>query len=360
MQRPTGFLWGRALLACLFLLVFSTRPAGAAPRIVATVIAERGDIQVQRSGTGAFHPLAFQALLTPGDLVRTGPDSEAALLFSDGSQVKINANSVLRISGGAPGRPKGSLFQALLGVIWAHLRPGQAIQTPTANIVVRGTEVHLAVAADGTTTLTVTEGDVSFFNAQGMVEVAAAQQSVAAPGKAPTPPVAVDVSGLLAWTADVAGLPLEFELPPLPPGPAADWNRVGQVRRGQGDLPGALAAFTQAELLSPNNGDARVGMALTYLSQGKTAEARAALEPVQDQPTARAVLGLADLHEGKSAEAEQNLKAALTQNPDSVPGPRPAGPGLSDPERSAGGGNDRAGSRPPARRTRRRPKARWQ
>ena len=314
--------------ACLFLVILILVPLGrvdAAPRAVATVLARRGALTVQSRGVGPFLPLGFQAALSAGDVIRTGPDGEAALLFRDGQQIKLNANSSLRIPGGAPARREQSLFQALLGVIWAHLRPGQRIEAPSANIVVRGTEVLLDVDPNGTTTLTVTEGEASFFNAQGTVEVAASQQSVARPGQAPTPPVAVDVSGLLVWTADVAGLPLEFEMPSPPPGPpglpddAGVWVRRGQASRRQGDLPGALAAFTQAERLSPNNAEARVGMALTFLSQGREAEARAALEPVRDQATALAVLGLADLHGGQSADAVRDLQASLTADPKLAP-----------------------------------------
>ncbi len=127
---------------------------------------------------------------------------------------------------------------------------------------------------------------------------------------------------MIAWTADVTALPLELELPPAapaPPGSAASWVSQGQALRGQGDLPDALAAFNQAEQLSPNNTDARVGMALTYLSQSRTAEARAALDPVRNQAMAQAALGLADLHEGKAEAAEQSLKASLAQNPDFAP-----------------------------------------
>jgi len=329
----------RALLACVLLLAFSSIPAGAAQRAAAIVIAERGDVRFARSGSGIFQRLGSQVELGVGDVVQTGPQGEAELLFSDGARIKMNVNSRLRISIGSRNSVQKNLFQALLGVIWAHLRPGQAIETPTANTVVRGTEVVLAVEGDGTTTLTVVEGEASFFNALGTVEVAASQQSIARPHQAPTPPVAVDVSGLIAWTADVAGLPLEFETMPetvLPqddaveadtletaaqrtPGDPAAWLRLGQARRRQGDLPRALAAFAQAEQLSPNNAEARVGMALTFLSQGRVADARLALFPVQDQAAPLAVLGLADLHEGKGREAQGHLQAALARGPNLAP-----------------------------------------
>ena len=322
MPRPSRLLWTVVIWACLFLLFFPSRQVSAAPRAVATVIAMRGALTVQSRGVGPFLPLGPQAALSAGDVIHTGPDGEAALLFRDGQQIKLNANSSLRITGSTPARREQSLFQALLGVIWAHLRPGQKVEAPSANVVVRGTEILLDVTPNGTTTLTVTEGDASFFNTQGTVEVTAGQRSIARPGQAPTPPVAVDVSGLIAWTADVVGLPLEFEMPPSPPGlpdAAGVFVRLGQVKRRQGDLPGALAAFAEAERLSPDNGEARVGTALTYLSQGRMTEARAALEPVRGLATALAVLGLADLHGGSSADAVRNLKAALAQDPKLAP-----------------------------------------
>lgn len=335
----------RQVLRWVIFLLLALLPmaAGAAQHPIATVIAERGTLLIQPGGFGPFLVMRNQRLLSAGDIVRTGPDGEAAILFDDGSQVKLRANASLKILPERRERPDQSLFQALLGVIWAHLRPGQTIHTPTANIVVRGTEVLLAVAPDGTTTLTVTQGRVTFFNPQGTVDVAVDQQSIARPGQAPTPPAAVDVSGLLAWTAEVAGLPLEFEVPGLTPAvqaqsayaadaarltaatrqasadPAAVWIGLGNARRGLGDLTGALDAFGEAARVAPSNSAealaARVGSALTLLTQGKTPEARAVLEPVGGEAAALAVLGLTDLHDGNAAGAAAHLQAALARDP---------------------------------------------
>ena len=320
MQRHAGRLWAGALL-CLFLI--ATPPAGAAPRAAAIVTALPRDVSYQRSGFGPFLPLRLHAPLYPGDVVHSGPAGSAELLFlSDGSSVKIDSNSTLRITMGMPARHQESLFEAILGVIWAHLRPGTNVESPgRTNTVTQGTEILLSVTADGTTTLTVIEGDVSFFNPQGARELTTGQQSRALPGQAPTLPVAVDVSGLIAWTADVAALPLEFELPAPPPGPAgppntvASWVAQGQARRELGDLAGARDAFGQALRLNDASVEARVGLALTYLSQGQPAQARAALEPVGTQPLALAALGLTDLHEGRGADAERDLRAARTLDP---------------------------------------------
>ena len=144
--------------------------AAAAPR-AALVTAARGDIEYQHGGVGPFLPLGLHASLSPGDVVRTGADGEAELLFlSDGSSVKVDSRHHPADHPGAanPAGENKSLLQVILGVFWAHLRPGTDIGAPGhTNTVTHGTEVLVAVADDGTTTLTVVEGDVTFSNPLG-------------------------------------------------------------------------------------------------------------------------------------------------------------------------------------------------
>ena len=333
MRQQWAHLRTATLLVCL--LVFALAPPlSAAPSATASVFAlpSPSQVTVQRSGVGPFLPLRLGTPLFPGDVIRTGPGGTAEILFASGPHVKINVNSSVRITPGTPAQKSEGLIQAIFGVIWAHLRPGQSIRTLTANIVVRGTDVLVAVD-EGGTTLTVVSGAADFVNTQGAVQVAAGQQSVARPGRAPTAPVAVDVSGLIAWTADIAGLPLEYETPEVlgrhdfaseaaqyeadtqrtPADPAA-WTRLGQARRGLGDLPGAQAAFAQAIQIAPDDERARVNAALTFLSQDRAGQARAVLEPVRGQAQALAVLGLVALHEDRRADAVRDLTAALAQD----------------------------------------------
>ena len=78
------------------------------------------------------------------------------------------------------------------------------MQTRTAIAGVRGTEINMKVADDGTSTLTVIEGEVDFSNEFGTVLVGQAQQSTARSGAAPTAPVTVGNAGLLIeWTVDL-------------------------------------------------------------------------------------------------------------------------------------------------------------
>jgi hypothetical protein len=58
---------------------------------------------VKRSGTRIFVPLAPEATLAPGDLVRTGRNSSVTLRFGDGSQVRLKENGRLLVPA-VPGR----------------------------------------------------------------------------------------------------------------------------------------------------------------------------------------------------------------------------------------------------------------
>jgi tetratricopeptide (TPR) repeat protein len=198
--------------------------------------------------------------------------------------------------------------------------------------------VAVEVGADGTSRVTVLAGDVTFFNTQGSVEVTGGQQSTAVPGQAPTPPVVVDVTGLIAWTADVAGMPLVYETPNLAklartpaedqaqallleaqtvanPNDEASWIGLAGVRSALGDTTGALDAYTRAAAIVPNDENARIGMALEDMSQGNEGNARIALQPVANQPDAIAALGLLDLEQGDIPASQAQFRQALAQDP---------------------------------------------
>jgi tetratricopeptide (TPR) repeat protein len=168
---------------------------------------------LKRSNATNYATLNSRTSLNNGDVVRTGANGKASLLFYDGSQARMGANSALQITPPTDaGGGRKSFFRALGGQVWARLRPGTAVRTRTAVAGVRGTEILLQVADDDTTTLTVIEGTVDFYNEFGAVVVNTSQQSVAAPGRAPTSPITIDNPGLLIeWTFDLdyAVLPRE-------------------------------------------------------------------------------------------------------------------------------------------------------
>ena len=172
--------------------------------VVATVLTAKGPLQVRRRAVTNFATLPMRSSLSVGDRVRTGPAAKATLLFSDGAQVRLNANTSIDITPPTLSRGKRSLFRVVSGEVWARLRFGQAVETRTAIAGVRGTQIHLTVQDDGTSTLFVEDGEVEFFNPQGEVVVATGQQSIARPGQAPTSPITIQNGNLiLEWTLDL-------------------------------------------------------------------------------------------------------------------------------------------------------------
>lgn len=323
-----------------FLLLALLSVAFGAP--VASLVASHGPVAV-RAGN-ALRTVSLRASFSPGDVVATGPNGGATILFLDGSQIRLNANSQVEITAPSP-TSKGhkSVIRALSGEIWARLRPGGAASTPTAIAGVRGTAFDIRIAPDGTSTLLVLEGQVDYYNTYGAVRVAPNQSSTARPGKAPTPPVTVENPGLIIeWTLELerTALPRELFYVTADRKQAqtlakteADPARKAQLLFDAHEFNAALAAFqnlkadegtgrtllelgrleeAEATLQRSNTAAARVTLAWLELERARPVEAQRWAEQVPGDPGARLVLGIAQLRQGGQLDAaEQNLRAAL-------------------------------------------------
>ena len=331
-----------ALLSLLVLSILAIFPVEVWAAPLATVqTATRSTFK--RRGTPAFAKLNARTSLDGGDIVRTGAQGKASLLFVDGSQVRLNENAAVEIT--PPGKAGGgrrSFFRALSGQVWARLRPGTAVRTRAAVAGVRGTEILLQVADNDTTTLTVLAGSVDFFNEFGAVIVNASQQSVAVLGRAPTKPIAIDNPGLLIeWTFDLdyAVLPrekffttldanaLQASLPTRVNAAQANPTDVAKVQ-AYGDALFDLRRYQQALAAYqsvPNDALAvREGYALLEL--GDLDQAQARFQLAQNAPnveaggTEAALVGLAQLEltRNRPAQAETFAQQAVDAAPDSA------------------------------------------
>jgi superkiller protein 3 len=289
-------------------------------------------VQVRSGGSRAFAAAQERAALSLGDTIRTGAGGKADVLFSNGTQVALRENSQIEIAQPeSPSRPLVIRVVGALSEVFVRPKGNTQVRTAAAIAAARGTAYLLQLPTEDTAVLTVVQDTVDFSNPQGKVLVSANQQSSARVGAAPTPPVAVDVTGLIAWTADITGLPVEFEMPFISPDPnalkpmrgereagvrsnpnsaeahqrlgevlhdlgefaaavsefeqavrlaprsASAHYGLGQAKRGQGDIPAAIAAYHRALQLSPNDAAPRVGLALAHVAQQNYPQARAAL-----------------------------------------------------------------------------------
>ena len=96
-------------------------------------------------------PAAIGLAIQPGDVIRTGGTAWAAILFTDGSQAKVAANSTLQIKQvSPPGRTNitptlggglRTILQFFLGESWLHtMSPAVELEleTPTATAAIKG------------------------------------------------------------------------------------------------------------------------------------------------------------------------------------------------------------------------------
>ena len=256
--------------------------------------------------------LSSNGVLYAGDVVGTGPDSKAKLLFNDGSQFGLNANSAVEIT--APTKTangRQSFVRALSGQIWARLRPGNAVQTPSATLGVAGTIINLDIAEDGVTTLTVVDGEVDFYNNFGATVVGTSQQSTARPNAAPTKPITIPNAGLIIeWAVDLdqAVIPRE--------------KFFTQTPRNRAALQAEVMRRSQEAIAQPTNVESNLRYGDALFDAGEFSKALEAWQRADQIAPRQAAtltrLGYAHLELNDFDEAQRALDAALQIEANSV------------------------------------------
>ena len=176
-------------------------PDAAAAQIVALA----GQGQTRALGVEPWSRAALAQQLGAGADVRTLALSSAALLLADRTQIRMSSNAQLRLCESHATR---TLLELVAGRLWARTKKTPAslqLQTPAALAVVRGTDWDVEVDSAGRTTLTVLSGSVELSNAFGSVQLGAAEQGYAEPGKAPTKRLLVSPRERVQWVAAYPG-----------------------------------------------------------------------------------------------------------------------------------------------------------
>src|SRR6266508_2796499 len=159
-------LWLRIRWSCLlFLLAASIQLTGAtalAQALDARVASVQGTA-LRRNNQRAFI-LARGDLLNPGDEIDTRGGGRVVIELTDGSVVVVKPNSRIVMSDYRAAPSLREMFRILVGrvrVKIAHYggKPNPySVNSPTASILVRGTEFDVAVEPSGDTTVVVYEG----------------------------------------------------------------------------------------------------------------------------------------------------------------------------------------------------------
>ena len=130
--------------------------------------------------TGGEHELVFSEPIYAEEVVLTGSRASTALEFLDKTQLRIGKNSTVKLDKFIydPGTGDGAaLLNFGVGAfryISGNLGKSQKMQlaTPTAVLSIRGTELVIAVAPDGTTQVAVLDGEIEVTPCGGEAAVA--------------------------------------------------------------------------------------------------------------------------------------------------------------------------------------------
>ena len=125
-----------------------------------------GSATVSQSAGGPFRNLAMNALIRPGQILRTEANARLEILFLDKSAVRLGPESVYEVETTEFSGEVRQRFSARLakGRMWAKVAPASTgqfqVRTPSAVISVRGTTYDLKAAADESTEVSVYDGRV--------------------------------------------------------------------------------------------------------------------------------------------------------------------------------------------------------
>jgi tetratricopeptide (TPR) repeat protein len=191
------------------------------------------------SSSGSWAPATIGQPLAVHDRLRTGEDSRAAVRMTDLSVLRIDELTTIEITPPATTSDKPSL-NVKEGTTYFFSREKSRemrVETPAANGAMRGTEFVVAVAANGSTTVTMLDGEVELSNAQGSLVVTSGEQAKVDVGGTPRKTAVLEAINSVQWCLYYPGV--------------LDLKELGYSRHAnastsaynEGDLLAALAAY---------------------------------------------------------------------------------------------------------------------
>ncbi len=163
----------------------------------AFIASYEGEAQIKKAGTTNWIKAEIKASLSAGDVIKTGNNSQVLITFFDGSTIELKSGTQIEIRELLAGKTTRIRLKQEIGETLNKVKKltdsasRYEIETPTAVAGVRGSQMIVKVAADGTTTVQNIEGKISV-TAQGKeVLIPEGQTSTIEPGQQPGAPAAV-------------------------------------------------------------------------------------------------------------------------------------------------------------------------
>jgi len=279
---------------------------------IARAVSIQGALDVRYAGETDWQAATRNQEYCPGDALRTGASSRAAIQLYPETVIRLDQSSSIVFTPAET--PAGSTWLELLKGA-AHLisRDPRSLKviTPFANAAIEGTEFLVEVDADRTG-VTVYEGRVRVESADGDVAVADGEQAIAQSGMAPFKQVLVRPRDAVQWT---------LYYPPVLAGGSTMLQQAQQALAvGQVDAArGLLGMLLQQD---PGNSDALALQSIISLTlddkEAALALARRAVAAAPASATANIALSYAQQAHFDLSAALASLQAATRDAPDSA------------------------------------------
>ncbi|MFO7684851.1 MAG: FecR domain-containing protein, partial [Desulfobacterales bacterium] len=290
---------------------------------VATMVSVQGTVESQRVGASGWQPAVLNDTFCPGDTIRTGPNSRAALALASEAVMRLNENSNITLQEFKEKRT--SVVDMFKGAAHFFSRQPKSLEvnTPYTIAGVRGTEFYIQVD-DTQTFLSIFEGNVLAANQAGELNLTSGQSAAAEKDKAPVLRVVARPRDAVNWALYYppvmfhvpAGLidrsPESITDPRLLTQQAALLLEVGRVDQASANLNRALDA-------NPNDSDALALQSIIAIVQNEQDRAlelaRKAVEVAPQSATAWIALSYAKQAQFNLEDARDHLFEAVRVDP---------------------------------------------
>lgn len=234
-MRPTAVVSGFFLGFALLNPIGAETPENAGK---ATLLTKENVVDTA-SGGGAWTSATVGQLLAQHDRLRTGEDSRATVRLTDLSVLRIDELTTIEIMPPSTASDKAGL-NVKDGAAYFFSREKSRethVETPAVNGAIRGTEFVVAVAGNGSTTVTMLDGEVELSNPQGSLAIHTGEQAKVEVGGAPRKTAVLEAINSVQWCLYYPGV--------------LDLKELGFVQISntstsaytEGDLLAALAAY---------------------------------------------------------------------------------------------------------------------
>ncbi len=285
---------------------------------IGKLVSLRGEVQIQRAGSRLWQPAKLHEQIFPGDILRTGPNSRAALLLANDSVVRLGANTSLVVSGKQ--KASTTFMKLLKGVahFFSRFPHSLEISTPFVNAAIEGTEFTIHVLEDKTN-ITVLNGRVRASNDSGSVVLGPNQAAVASKGARPQSRIVLNPTDAVQWALyypSVLDLTCESMEGPgaTDVKSAVSLYRQGNVTQAINELSKLQNGYRQAWI--------QVLIASMYLSVGQAEKAMVHLDKAEDiEPgfgPAMAIRAIMAVAQNKKQEALLLSAKAMSLAPSSA------------------------------------------